>query len=496
MEKNNDLLSISKVFDLLEEITLKNPKLKCKNCKEESITNFSFMINVVRKNLIIIINCKCLSKAETVNIEELYSFDNPNSENILLIPKNDLLQLVKNRFIKNYEFIQKFLKIIENSQYLEKYKKILYGRVISAYNENIKINIDCYKLLHLINTNYKEITSHNILKEDQFKVNESFGIEAFMYPIEDTVYSIELYYQKNYIIDIPIDYQDDKLSIQKEKKEEFERGRTFVLLDGRELTIKEDKFTVRKGDVIFTKEVRPETTKDYLHYDMRYILHYAFQFSNGHVCLIKQNRAMIFDDTFTTIIQNIIGSFYGYILFYNLTNGYVIKYIDDLNGFEICNFDKKTKKLKTVEYYNKLRINQIREIPNNKSIIYNDYPHECIMIFNQNKFQVETIIDFDTYSFYCYYMLYFKNEYFTNITSLLSLTELKEKINKGTVSEYKGSNIPTQYQIFYLGTKKSNFNFMKLILGIEDNFLLNSMNSTVQRNRIKVYPRPSGVPYW
>lgn len=483
MERINTLISISQVFELLDQITIKNPKLKCNHCQEENIANFTYKVNTVTKTLHIIFNCKCLNKEETVNIDQIYSFNNSNYENTLLIPKNDLLQFVKDRLIKNYEFIQKFLKIIENSKYLEKYKKILYERVISSYNNNIQINIECYKLLNLINTNYKELTSLKLLKQNQFKVNELFGIEEFMYPIEDTVYSIELYYQKNYIINVPFDCRKDNHSIKNENE--------IMLFDGGLLKWKGNKITVTKNKVMFNKEVISEKNKESIYSFMKYELENAFQFSNGYICLIKENRAMIFDDTFTKLVQNIIGSFLD-IIFYNFTNGYILKFIEDLNGFEICNFDKKTKKLKTVEYFNKLYVNKIREISNDKSIILNNFSSYSIIIFNQNKLQVETIIDLNTYSFYCFYMLYLKNQYFTSKLSFLSLTDINEKINKNKVSQYKESNIPTQYQLFYLGIKKPNFNFMKLINGIEDNFLLNSMNSTEQRNKIQDKP---GVPY-
>lgn len=471
MEKkiNNNLNPIIDSINELTSLSKIKPSLGCVFCKSKSYTKLNFVLSLKEKKIFINVNCECLNMTEIINIDELYSGKSTNLDKTSKIPTNELLNKVKEIFLKNNEFIQKFLKIINNSKYPQKYKKLFIERVISSYNMNLKINIECYKLLHLLNTNYRYITLNNLFEENQCKLNKNFGIDEIKYPIEDTVNIIESYYKNNFLINIRVGDNKSKSNPKNIKKAQNDSTQeSFILFDGRLLTWKDKGqnelylYTKKDGELIkqFTLE---DLKQRYNRPREKNKLIKVLQFSNGNVCFITMNRILVYDESIDKIVERIVyyQQFCDYCrcVFFNFTNGKIFKYLHELGGFEVCEVDPKTKRLKLLEYFSKSSCDGIREIQDDKSLI--NSRDIRVIIFNQKTLQIETYIQSDSLLYNCFLKYYFNESDVQNKKIIfVTLEELDDEEEKTQINSNEKSeqNIPIEFRLFLMETHNSEKN--------------------------------------
>lgn len=380
-----DEFSLMNYNDELIKVFKSQPSNKCSFCKTKKMKSISFIYNDRKKNVEAIIECKCLEEKKIVQINDLFLIGKTEISNNQLISNTNLtisqseklFNQVSDLLKKNYLFVREFLKIINHSGYHQKYKKLFFEKMFSSYNANLKINIDCYKILHFLNYNDNLLNQNQVTSPVKYNLNYSFGLKTSFYPIEDTVDIAESYLKYNFIIDLDVEhhYSTNNSIVIKDSKI------CLTLFDGRIILCKQkNKFQVVKFD--YTKKNLVVEFEEEI--DGHEVFSCFFQLPNGVVCNCLNKMMYLYNETTFTVI----GSFHN-------TLSKISNYSNGLIGLELNEIIEiwKTSNVDgAIQYITEINANDFildtKEIQKNKILIIGTK----ITIYNTSTLQIETVI--------------------------------------------------------------------------------------------------------
>lgn len=383
-------------FSGLLKVLERQPLNKCMFCKLRKYKKVAIVYNKETEKIEVKIKCECTKEKKIIEINNLFeqkefsitqsdlkdTIKKKRAENKLFNQCSDLLK-------NNYLFIRRFIKIIKESGYTLEYKKLFSEKIVSAYNANLKTNIDCYKILHFLYSN-------DMLSTSEYNLNLYFGLNTSFYPIEDTVDIIVSYLKYNYIINLNVEHHYSPKNLF---EKDFYRVGLF-LFDGRIIIEKSKthfivfRFDSKQGKLIFEKKI-----KEYLGLEGRYYFQFI-QLPNGAVCSYSNSSTIIYDEkTFELIYSDCRHDLY---LMKNFSNGLVFMKRKKRNELWVGN--KANKGIKYVTTLN-FDVNVVTEIPNNKSLFG---LRNTVHVYNLSTLQNETIIQWNNdYHFYTFNRFYF-----------------------------------------------------------------------------------------
>ena len=167
-----DALVDSQIIRSLTQIFKSTPLNKCIKCHKCINENFVFTIN----NNKIQSSMRCSNTDSIVNFEinDLYTNENNNSQ-ILEILENksiftstrELFTFVQDKITNNIFLKNEMINRINKTHYINKRdKENMIAKLMDSFTNNMKINIDCYKILHFLLYNDIQLKEKEELEQE------------------------------------------------------------------------------------------------------------------------------------------------------------------------------------------------------------------------------------------------------------------------------------------------------------------------------------------
>lgn len=400
---------------LIKDISLTTPRFVYSKCCSSLLRSFKFEFN--GDKIKGISQCSYCNKTIHFNVNNLYTkekinqntYENlseiiPNTTSPLFPSTNDLYQFVSEKLHNNIQYKNKLKERIRKSNLKEEYKEIFYQKINESYDKNLKINIECYKILHYILYIDLQLREKGAYIQFNNKVNFLYSFSHRFDLVEKTVYKLLSFYQYQYLIKFDYIHEysmensfflNDKINIE------------LVLFDGLLLgSGKEDLIEIYQYSANDKKLIRQNS----LYIDDSIIK--CIQLNSGEIFICGESTLKVISLQYYTDITSI--KFEGGLLSfcYKTSNGKIIvlKEEETEETFRIYKYNSNKKILElevALKIMNPDSLFPSCEIQENKIVINNEY----LCIYNCEIMQYEAKLNILYSPCSNYYFNLFDNQF-------------------------------------------------------------------------------------
>lgn len=385
-----DALVDSQIIRSLTQIFKSTPLNKCIKCHKCINENFVFTIN----NNKIQSSMRCSNTDSIVNfeIDDLYTNEN-NSNQIPEISENksiftstrELFTFVQDKITNNIFLKNEMINRINKTHYINKRdKENMIAKLMDSFTNNMKINIDCYKILHFLLYNDIQLKEKGYKFQFQDYINISYSFCDTFDLVEKSIYKLTSYYNYQFLIKFG---KKHNYSITNSFEFNYPMNVDCQLFNG--------QFIGRDSEKLYLLSYHPDESelKNKIKEEKSIQADYSYKCiqitSEVLVAFLFENVCFINVEQFVPI--KIIDLPYLESHFYKTSNGKIISYKEGVPKIMINKIDEKKFTMKPeiiLEIKHSLEVN-ILEYKENKIIFYDDY---SICVYDCQLLQHEFVI--------------------------------------------------------------------------------------------------------
>lgn len=201
----------SQIITSLNQIFKAAPLNKCIKCHKCINGNFAFTLennNKIQSSM----KCSNTDSIVTFDINDFYTNEDNNEKIRKAIPKEsrnksifnsteELYNFVLDKIKNNITYKNEMINRIKKTHYINsRDKEKMISKLMDSFNNNMKINIECYKILHFLLYNEIQFKEKGYKFPFQDYINISYSFFAPFDLVEKSIYNLISYYNYKFLI--------------------------------------------------------------------------------------------------------------------------------------------------------------------------------------------------------------------------------------------------------------------------------------------------------